>query len=254
MLIALSEYGNIVSGGDKKAARILLVVGGLLGFLAMLATQAAHGLVLAFFAAALMAGLFTLRLLSSATQWHQMAALTFGIFYAGYGVASVFHLRAVGDVGLGQNGQPFGPDWLYLTLLVTWSNDTFAYFAGRAFGKHKLYEAVSPNKTWEGFFGGAAGSVGMPFATAFLLFPMFGLETFGGFVFWDLILVGAPAAFLAPLGDLIESRLKRAYEVKDSGNLIPGHGGMLDRIDAIIVVAPWTLCYVTAIRPLLVGS
>ena len=125
---------------------------------------------------------------------------------------------------------------------------TFAYFAGRAFGKHKLYEKVSPKKTWEGFAGGAIGAVASLFITR-ALFP----DAFGHFTTLDLLFIGVPAAALAPAGDLAESLLKRNYGVKDSGNTIPGHGGVLDRVDALFFVAPWVLLYATGIRPLLMS-
>ena len=126
------------------------------------------------------------------------------------------------------------------------ANDTCAYFAGRAFGKHKLAPLLSPKKTWEGFAGGFVGTLGFLFAGK-ALFP----ETFAGLTSTDLVLLGVPSAFLGPVGDLAESLLKRNYDVKDSGNILPGHGGMLDRIDAAFFVCPWVLCYLVALKPLL---
>jgi phosphatidate cytidylyltransferase len=129
-----------------------------------------------------------------------------------------------------------GFGWVVLTYLVTWGNDTFAYFAGHFFGRHKLFPRVSPKKTWEGFLGGILGSlVGGALTWALLLRG----ETTLGLVLW----VGAGAAVLGPLGDLAESLLKRGAGVKDSSQIIPGHGGLLDRVDALLFVAPWVyLC------------
>ncbi len=126
----------------------------------------------------------------------------------------------------------FGFGWVLLVFVMTWANDTFAYFAGRFFGRHKLWERVSPHKTWEGFAGGALGSVVGALAVRALL-----LDALPP---WAALLAGAGAAVIGPLGDLAESMLKRAAGVKDSGRLIPGHGGLLDRIDALLFVAPWT--------------
>ncbi len=126
----------------------------------------------------------------------------------------------------------FGFAWVILVFVMTWANDTFAYFAGRFFGRHKLWERVSPHKTWEGFAGGALGSVVGALAVRALLL--------GALPAWAALLAGAGAAVIGPLGDLCESMLKRAAGVKDSGRLIPGHGGLLDRIDALLFVAPWT--------------
>ena len=128
---------------------------------------------------------------------------------------------------------PRGEWWILLALTVTWMNDTCAYFAGRAFGRRKLYPRISPSKTWEGAIGGALGSMAGAIAVQLLWIPQ--LPT------WGAALIGAGAALLGPLGDLSESMLKRAFGAKDSGHLLPGHGGMLDRIDALIFNAPFVL-------------
>jgi phosphatidate cytidylyltransferase len=128
----------------------------------------------------------------------------------------------------------FGVGWVILAFVVTWANDTFAYFAGRAFGRHKLFERISPKKTWEGFAGGAAGSIAGALVTRWLL-P----DDLGALSVAATVIVGAGGAVVGPLGDLCESMFKRAAGVKDSGWIIPGHGGLLDRIDALLFVAPW---------------
>jgi phosphatidate cytidylyltransferase len=135
----------------------------------------------------------------------------------------------------------FGFDWVILAFVITWANDTFAYFAGLLFGKHKLNEKVSPKKTWEGFAGGAVGSL-----LGALAMQHYRLEV-------ELkpgaaLALGAGAAVVGPLGDLVESMLKRAYGVKDSSRLIPGHGGLLDRIDALLFVAPWVYLFAAYLR------
>jgi phosphatidate cytidylyltransferase len=135
----------------------------------------------------------------------------------------------------------FGFDWVILAFVVTWANDTFAYFAGLTFGRHKLSEKVSPKKTWEGFAGGAVGSLlGAAALQHWRLsaeLPLFGA-----------LALGAGGAVVGPLGDLVESLWKRAYGVKDSSRLIPGHGGLLDRIDALLFVAPWIYVFASYLR------
>jgi phosphatidate cytidylyltransferase len=113
--------------------------------------------------------------------------------------------------------------WL---MLVTWSTDIFAYFAGRGIGGPKLAPRISPNKTWAGLIGGMAGAAVIGAVAASLLHfdPLY-------------YLVGAPLALLAQLGDLYESWVKRRVGVKDSGSLLPGHGGVLDRVDGLLPVA-----------------
>jgi phosphatidate cytidylyltransferase len=128
---------------------------------------------------------------------------------------------------------PRGEWWIVLALAVTWLNDTFAYFVGRAFGRRKLYERISPSKTWEGALGGALGSIVGAVAVTLIWIP--------GLPAWGAVLIGAGAAVLGPVGDLSESMLKRAFGAKDSGRLLPGHGGLLDRIDALLFNAPFVL-------------
>jgi phosphatidate cytidylyltransferase len=136
-------------------------------------------------------------------------------------------------VGLRVQG---GTAWVVLAFVVTWANDTFAYFAGMLYGKHTLYQKVSPKKTWEGFAGGAAGSVAGALVIRATLLPELPVAY--------AALLGAGAAVLGPAGDFTESLLKRAAGVKDSGRLIPGHGGLLDRIDALLFVVPWVYLFV----------
>lgn len=122
---------------------------------------------------------------------------------------------------------------IYMFLLI-WTNDTFAYLCGRFLGKTKLFERISPKKTWEGTAGG-------------ILFSMIGAILIAGFTD-GLYLFWITAAFIisvaAIFGDLLESLFKRSVQVKDSGNLIPGHGGILDRFDAALMAAPFFLCWV----------
>ncbi|HTO98025.1 MAG TPA: phosphatidate cytidylyltransferase [Myxococcales bacterium] len=128
---------------------------------------------------------------------------------------------------------PQGEWWILLALAVTWLNDSFAYFTGRAFGRRKLYERISPSKTWEGALGGLAGSILGAVVIACIWIPALPA--------WGAALIGLGAAVLGPVGDLSESMLKRAFGAKDSGRLLPGHGGLLDRIDALLFNAPFVL-------------
>ncbi|MDX1651936.1 MAG: phosphatidate cytidylyltransferase [Brumimicrobium sp.] len=122
-------------------------------------------------------------------------------------------------------------DWYFLLglFLIVWSNDTFAYLTGRFLGKHKLFERVSPKKTWEGTIGG--------FIFAVLAGGAYAYFTDHDYLFWVVgAVIISPAAVV---GDLIESQLKRTVGVKDSGNIMPGHGGILDRFDAVMFAAPF---------------
>lgn len=158
------------------------------------------------------------------------AHLITGYLYGCVGLTAVSALR-IREQGL---------SWVICALVITWANDTAAYFAGRFLGRHKLYVEVSPNKTWEGFFGGMVGSVGGMFIARAGFFPHFTPV--------DCVVMGVVGGIAGPIGDLCESMLKRAYGVKDSGKLIPGHGGILDRIDALLFNAPLVFIYVQFVR------
>ncbi|MSP61229.1 MAG: phosphatidate cytidylyltransferase [Myxococcales bacterium] len=131
-----------------------------------------------------------------------------------------------------------GAGWVYVMLTVAWLSDTGAYFAGRFIGPYwprKLYESVSPKKTLIGGFGGVLASVG-----ALVIAKLWYLPSLS----WaDCLLCAVPANLLGQMGDLCESLIKRSVGVKDSGALLPGHGGMLDRIDALLFVCPYVYCY-----------
>ena len=131
-----------------------------------------------------------------------------------------------------------GAAWIYVSLTIAWLSDTGAYFAGRFIGPlwpRKLYEAVSPKKTVIGAIGGLAASFG-----ALVIAKLWYLPTLS----WiDCVLIAVPANLLGQCGDLCESLIKRSVNVKDSGALLPGHGGMLDRIDALLFVVPYVWAY-----------
>ena len=114
-------------------------------------------------------------------------------------------------------------------LILLWTNDTGAYLAGKSLGKHKLFVRISPNKTWEGFVGGVLLAI----IAGFILSTYFGI-----FPSWIWILMAVIIGVFGTMGDLVESLLKRNVGVKDSGNVLPGHGGLLDRFDGLLIAAP----------------
>lgn len=120
-------------------------------------------------------------------------------------------------------------------LISIWTCDSFAYYGGRLFGKHKLFERVSPKKTWEGAICGVIGAVGAVFVIRLLVEDWFSVT--------DAIVVGLICGIFGQLGDLAESHLKRDAGVKDSSQLIPGHGGILDRFDSLLFVSPLIYLY-----------
>jgi len=133
--------------------------------------------------------------------------------------------------------QPEGNIWIFFLLAVIFANDTGALYAGKVFGRHKLYPAVSPNKTWEGSVGGLI--TGLIVAIIFLKIEALKVHAIDPAILF--LVVGLSAA--TQIGDLVESMIKRSYGVKDSGSILPGHGGMLDRVDGPLFAIPVLYAY-----------
>jgi phosphatidate cytidylyltransferase len=123
----------------------------------------------------------------------------------------------------------FDQFWPVLSIFILiWCNDTFAYLTGKLLGRHKLFERISPKKTWEGFMGG------LVFAILAAIILAYSLEqSYTKYVTYAIV-----AGVIGTLGDLVQSMLKRSVDVKDSGNILPGHGGILDRFDGVLFAAP----------------
>jgi len=156
-----------------------------------------------------------------------------GTAWIGFGLGCVLLLRAVPD---------FGFVAALAVLLAIFADDTAAYFGGRALGRHKLAPAISPGKTWEGFLFGTAAAV-------FVVFVALYQDREEFLSIGQSLLLGVVVALAAPLGDLFESMLKRDMGVKDSGRLLAAHGGVLDRIDAILFAFPAAYFAVVAFLP-----
>lgn len=134
------------------------------------------------------------------------------------------------------------PQILLLMFVMVWLNDTGAFLVGSAIGSHRLFERLSPKKSWEGFFGGLAFSIAAGYI-AKALFP----DAFYGLSGNMLGLMGAVVSVMSTWGDLFESMIKRHSGVKDSGSVIPGHGGILDRIDSLLFVAPALMLFLAMV-------
>ena len=166
----------------------------------------------------------------------RVMANAFGPLYVGGGLATTVLLRRDGDLGGPLSTPHDGATFVVLALTLAWLSDTGAYFAGRFLGKHKLYEAVSPKKTVEGALGGLAGSVVGAVVIRTFLLPSLPLL--------HAVVLALIAGAAGQAGDLGESLFKRSYGVKDSGGILPGHGGILDRVDALLVTSTFTYLYV----------
>lgn len=163
------------------------------------------------------------------------AATLFGVMYPALLMSGALALREANLLDV----EAF---WLTAVVIAAvWASDTFAYLTGRAIGKHKLFPRVSPNKTWEGAMGGVAGALALgALAKATVLS--------GVFSWGDVVMIGLCCGAASQLGDLAESLMKRSAGVKDSGTTLPGHGGMLDRVDAAIVAVALVAAYAQFVR------
>lgn len=234
-LIGSWELFNMTHPGD----RVSQVMGVAMSAVASIATWSAGGdariLVTTLVAIPLLGPLLTLiRLGDMHTAALRASAMGFGPLYVGVPLTLLALLRR--DLGDG-----VGPGFVVVAIMFAWFADTGGYFAGRFLGKRKLYEAVSPKKTVEGAIGGLAGSVLGAVLAHFWFLPSLSLAH------------GIPLAIVASVfgqaGDLGESVLKRSTGVKDSGAIVPGHGGILDRVDALMLTSAVTYLYTLWIVP-----
>lgn len=210
-VLAAAEWVNLVPCRSRSAALAIAVTG-------VLAALAAQILIAPW--AALVVAIAAALALAAIGGGNERGLLGFGVVYVTVGLAGLLWLRDLPDVGLSL--------FLY-ALLAVWATDVGAYAAGRGIGGPKLAPRISPKKTWAGLIGGMLSSalVGWGVAAAFgAQRPLLALA------------VGGALAVVGQVGDLFESAIKRRFNVKDSGRLIPGHGGILDRIDGLLVAAP----------------
>ena len=171
-----------------------------------------------------------------------------GPLYVGFLLSHALMLREIteaGVIGFGSDGleievaADLGRSWLLFAILVTFAADTGAYLVGRAVGSRPMAPNISPNKTWEGSMGGFASAV----AAALVLGLVFDL----GIAAWQQAVIGGVVGVVAQWGDLMESKLKRIADVKDAGSIIPGHGGLLDRLDSILFALPAVFYLLTTV-------
>lgn len=226
LLIGLDEYARMAFPDDQRAALAWQALAAALFFVAALHGGPIWAAAAAAFAIMGSMGFVALRPGASlAGAADRVGRHVLGIAWVGGLLVFLPLIR----------GLDHGVAWIFLVLTIPWAGDTGAYFAGRAFGKHKMAPKVSPKKTWEGFAGGLLTSIlGVFIVRAVGDLPISILEG---------VLLGAVLGAAAVMGDLSESLLKRAFDVKDSGWIMPGHGGLLDRIDSLLFVAPWLYAF-----------
>ena len=164
------------------------------------------------------------------TVAHRLALAVLGLMWAGGLLAVTGAVRLLPD----------GVGWIILACGLAWGSDAGAYFVGRAMGRTKLYEKVSPNKTWEGAIGGVVVAV----LTAYAIRAVLSIDISA----LELAVLAPVGAAAGQVGDLAESLLKRSVGVKDSGRIMPGHGGLFDRLDALMFTGPVVFAYAVSWR------
>jgi len=217
----LREYYNLVLHRSKRIERVAGIGLGLILSI-IIASGAMRGIPL--FLVIILLALSVLYMATSkdlSSTIPEVGMAFFGIFFIGFLLAYVSLIRNL----------PNGRLWVLFLIATVWAGDVSALLIGSLFGKHKLYPKISPNKTFEGLGGSIVGSIIVALAFTFLFLPRLQKGV--------CILLAIGIGILGQLGDFTESMLKRSAHVKDSGTLIPGHGGMLDRLDSFLFSAPF---------------
>ncbi len=223
--LGLTEFYRMALPQRRLEGGVVAVVGGLFPLLTLgggCADRLLVGLTTIVLAVALT---FLFRLGDIRDAGREFALMLAGLLYVSLLLAHLLLLRY----------EPLGSKWLFLLMTIVMAGDTGAYYVGSSIGKRKLYPVVSPNTSVEGAAGGLAGSVVGALIARATFFPELGVG--------DALATALLLGVLGQLGDLFESLLKRSFGVKDSGTIIPGHGGILDRLDSILFAAPAALYY-----------
>ena len=219
--LGLREYYNLVLPHSKRTERVAGIGLGLILSI-IISSGAMRGIPLLLVIILLALSVLYMAIsedLSSVTS--KMGMTFFGLFFIGFLLAYVSLIRKL----------PNGRLWVLFLIATVWAGDISALLIGSFFGKHKLYPKISPNKTFEGLGGSILGSIIVALAYALVFLPRLQKGI--------CILLAIGIGILGQLGDFTESMLKRSAHVKDSGTLIPGHGGMLDRLDSFLFSAPF---------------
>lgn len=227
-LLALHEFYGLLQGSEKaKFNKTINITGGLILFVASYFYFSSNSSSLLVFVPYViyLLSIFIIELF--ARRENPIQALSYSVLGQAYLALPLSLLNYLAFSY--ENSGSYHFAMLLALFVFIWVNDSFAYLTGSMLGKHRMFERISPKKSWEGFVGGAVFTI-----IAAVIYSMFFTEmTIWGWIGFALIMI-----FFGTLGDLIESLFKRTLQVKDSGNLLPGHGGILDRIDSVVFAIP----------------
>jgi phosphatidate cytidylyltransferase len=226
-IICLYEYGLILLTGKKPVSRVSLIIFGVVMTIAAISNRVPYCFehqnnIASFFIVLSVAGIFFVEMLSKKKSLERVANTVLGVFLIPWTLVHLINIRLI---------EPYGEYFTYILFISVWAYDVTAYFTGCYLGKHKLNKDISPKKTWEGAAGGLVAAVAAALICWNLFFPWY-------ISCWQAVCLGVIIAAFAQLSDLAESLIKRSAGVKDSSNILPGHGGVLDRFDSFIFTAP----------------
>ncbi len=220
LLIALFEFYSLLKQSNKKC---MLIPGMVLGWLIPFSFFHNQNQVLCFSMTVLVVGILFVKLFSKQpldATIEEISNTLFGVLYIGLLLSFLIFIRKYDE----------GRKLIFMLFLIIWLGDTFAYYIGSLVGKHKIAPSISPNKSIEGALGGLAGSLGGVLLAYYWFSPQIPIA--------KGVVLGLFSGIAGQIGDLCESMIKRNLKVKDSGFLIPGHGGILDRLDSVLFSAP----------------
>jgi phosphatidate cytidylyltransferase len=234
-LICLMEYYGITATKLPPFVRWSNYILTLLFFSIIYVEQTSQGILLIVFWAFIPMTYFMLTHPSPREQWTtDISKALLGSIYVVIPLGMIVHIHRC---------YPEGKYWIIFLITVIFSSDTGAFYLGKFFGRHKLHAAISPKKTWEGAFGGLLGSLvgALIFLNILNFFFKINLHSLD----LNILILTLFMSLVGQIGDLVESMLKRNHGVKDSGSLLPGHGGMLDRADGILFASPILYMYIS---------
>lgn len=226
-LIALWEYATIMEKIELSISKIGYTLGGAVLYAAFVTDRWMHSKFILLISVVLLVFFVAYEIWNNKGNIQRLVYKIFGYLYIAVPFGLMMYL--VSD----EQGM-YKPVWMVLLFAIVWCNDTFAYIVGVLIGRNRMCPRVSPKKSWEGFAGGMASVLGIAFMVTFSGFAIL----YGFMPIEKAIFMCLSVAIAGVLGDLLESLLKRSVQIKDSGNSIPGHGGVLDRFDAVLLAVP----------------
>lgn len=233
-VLGIAEFDRLANSERVSAATILLDILGTASLISVFAARAVNPRLLS-------AGLFC-SLVYLVGRLVSQLYISDGNALRHYAVSLMGQLYVALPIGLLTALYSFSPSVVLVLFIMIWLNDTGAFCVGSLFGRHRLFERVSPKKSWEGFFGGLAFCLACG-AVCFYFFP----GVFRSMNLGEVLGFGAVVSVFGTWGDLVESLIKRTIGVKDSGRILPGHGGILDRVDSLLLVSPAVMAYLLAL-------